>query len=206
MGTSKSFYDLDYIVEVREKRVEQYTSAYQMILGRLANIIIIYSVFGIYLVPVVRDFATIDSWIFRVAVLAMLLLIACSMVYTIKLMWPSYISHLGTFKYYYEDLRGRYEMVEINAEMTSDEIGEAKNRVNQFLKASYIDELDVAQTNNQKVFEKKKTQYCWALLLGLMAVAPYLVCVVYHVGKEDDRTQKIEIVNTKNILPCIPVK
>lgn len=206
MGTTKSFYDLDYIVEISEKRVEQYISAYQLVLGKLTNIILIYSAFGIYLIPIVQDFPDSNSWIFRGAMVAMLILLACSLTFTLKLMWPAYISYPGIAKYYYEDLRVRYERRKIKTDMEPDEVEEVKRRINQLLKGSYIEELGDAQVIIRKVLTKKSAHYYWAFLFGLMAAAPYLVCIVYHVNMKDDKVQKAEIVNAKNIVTYTPFK
>jgi hypothetical protein len=51
----KSFYDLDYIIEINEKRVEQYTSAYQQVLSKLTNIILIYSAVAILQIPNIQE-------------------------------------------------------------------------------------------------------------------------------------------------------
>ncbi len=40
---AKSFYDLDYIIEINEKRLAEYTALYQKVLERLTNIILVYS-------------------------------------------------------------------------------------------------------------------------------------------------------------------
>ena len=50
-----SFYDLDYIIGMGEKRVDLYLSAYRGVLGQLTNIILIYSAIGIYLIPIIQD-------------------------------------------------------------------------------------------------------------------------------------------------------
>lgn len=49
-----SFYDLDYIIEANEKRLEQYSSAYQKSLDKFTNILIIYSAIAIFLIPIVQ--------------------------------------------------------------------------------------------------------------------------------------------------------
>ena len=49
----KSFYDLDYMIEINEQRLEQYTAASEKVMERLTNIIIIYSAIAIFLVPIV---------------------------------------------------------------------------------------------------------------------------------------------------------
>lgn len=203
MNTQKSFYDLDYIVELSEKRVEQFTAACQLVLGRLSNIILIYTAIGIYLIPIVQDFPESNSWIFKGAMLIMLVLIVCSIIFTIKLMWPAYISYLEISGRYIEDLRGQYEIREIKPDMGPDEIEQVKNRINRYLKASYIDELNIAQVNNQKVFQEKSAHYYRAFLFGLMAAAPYVLCIGYHISRRDEKVQKVEITNAKNVVHCV---
>jgi hypothetical protein len=50
-----SFYSLDYIIEINEKRYQQYTEAYQKVLEKYTNLILIYSAVGFFLVPVIQD-------------------------------------------------------------------------------------------------------------------------------------------------------
>src|SRR5258708_21349405 len=109
MTSPKSFYDLDYMVELSEKRVEQYTSAYQLILGRLANIILVYSALGIYLIPIVQDLTKSSPWPLWCSGLVMFGLIIVSLFFTVRLMWPVYISYLEISKHYFEDLKLQYE-------------------------------------------------------------------------------------------------
>lgn len=52
---TKSFYNLDYIIEINEKRHEQYTSAYQKVLERFTIIILIYSALTIFLIPLIKE-------------------------------------------------------------------------------------------------------------------------------------------------------
>jgi hypothetical protein len=53
--SGKSFYDLDYIIEINEQRFEQYMSAYNELIGKLTNIVLIYSAVAIFLIPIVRN-------------------------------------------------------------------------------------------------------------------------------------------------------
>jgi len=57
-----SFYDLDHIISLGEKRVDLYLSAYQAVLGRLTNIILVYSAIGIYLIPIIQDLLDGAKW------------------------------------------------------------------------------------------------------------------------------------------------
>ena len=57
---AKSFYDLDYIIEINEKRLAEYTALYQKVLERLTNIILVYSALGIFLVPLTQHVIAAD--------------------------------------------------------------------------------------------------------------------------------------------------
>jgi hypothetical protein len=83
-----SFYDLDYIIGMGEKRVDLYLSAYQGVLGRLTNIILIYSAIAIYLIPIIQDiFNGVNLYNFLVAMIFMILVLI-SLINTIRLLIP----------------------------------------------------------------------------------------------------------------------
>lgn len=197
MNNSKSFYDLDYIIEMSEKRVEQYTSAYQLIQSRLTNIILIYSAIGIYLVPIIQDLSQIQFVFFRIGIGIFIVTISISVLFTIRMLIPVDIAYLQISNQYYQDLRIEYEGRIIKAEMTILQKEEAKEGVNNLLKASYIDELIRAQENNRAVFRRKSSFYYNALLWGLASVVPYVLCIGYHITRKDDKVQKVEIINVK---------
>jgi len=50
--SGKSFYDLGYIIEINEQWLEQYNAAYESIMQKLTNIIVIYSAMAIFLIPI----------------------------------------------------------------------------------------------------------------------------------------------------------
>jgi hypothetical protein len=50
-----SFFDLDYIIEINQQRLDQYNTSLQKVLERLTNIILIYSALGIFLVSIIQD-------------------------------------------------------------------------------------------------------------------------------------------------------
>lgn len=197
MADAKSFYDLDYIIELSENRVEQYSSAYQLVQGRITNIILIYSAIGIYLVPIIQDLSEIPSLIFRAGVAVFSVIFVISVSYTIRLLIPEKIGYLKMSKEYYQNLLIEYEKREFKPSMTDAQKQQAKEMINNLLKASYIDELASTQENNRDVLYKKSSFYYRALLWGLVAVVPYVLCVGYHVTKKEDKTQKVEIVNLK---------
>ncbi len=199
MENSKSFYEFDYIIEMSEKRLEQYTSAYQLVIGRLTNIILVYSAIGIYLVPIIQDLfgEKPDYFIVEVCLLVPSLLV--SLIYTIRLLIPVDIAYLRVSKQYFQHLRLEYEAKMIKEDMTVEEKTKCLEDVNKLLKASYIDELSDAQENNFRVFRKKSSFYYNALIWGLFAVIPYIFCIGYHITKKDEKVQKVEIINLKKV-------
>jgi len=159
-----SFYDLDYIIEMGEKRVEIYTSAYQMILGRLTNIILIYSAIGIYLISIIQDVIDGANIFYLLIAGLFLIMTIMSVNYTIRLLIPVNVAYLEISKRYSQDLRKDYEAKFIKSEMTEEQLKLAQKKVDTYLKASYIDELTQAQETNQTVFIEKSSLYYRALI------------------------------------------
>jgi hypothetical protein len=188
---AKSFYDLDYLIELNEKRLEEYTSNYQKVLERLTNIILIYSGTGIFLTVIIQhaidgDFTVIGFYIFF-SVFILLLLI--SLFFFVKLLLPVEVAYLDPPKKYYEEFK---------PEIESLYPGQAnKQKVDDSLKGSYILELDDAITNNSNVFARKSSFYYNALIFALLAVIPYIVWLGYHLTKKEDKVQKVELVSPK---------
>ncbi len=183
----KSFYDLDYIIEINEDRVEQYTSAYQQVLSKLTNIILIYSAIAIFLIPIIQEVFTPDkSIVLYVCFTLFAGLFITSLVFTIKLVFPIRVAYLIEPGKYYKDYRLLYEQT-----MT------IQSDIDNALKASYIGELETAVAVNDKVFKRKSSFYYNALIFALISIIPFLLCLGYHIFQKDDKIQKIEIVKPK---------
>ncbi|HZY36013.1 MAG TPA: hypothetical protein VFE53_05155 [Mucilaginibacter sp.] len=185
---AKSFYDLDYIIEINEKRVEQYTSAYQQVLSKLTNIILLYSAIAIFLIPIIQEvFMPGKSIILYICFTVFAGLFITSLVFTVKLVFPIEVAYLTEPGKYYKDYRIQYELTEPD-----------QGKVDNALKASYIGELEKAVAVNDKVFKRKSSFYYNALIFALTSTIPFLLCLGYHIFQKDDKIQKIEIVNSKN--------
>lgn len=184
---AKSFYDLDYIIEINEKRVEQYTSAYQQVLGKLTNIILIYSAIAIFLIPIIQEVftGTINLYL-DTCFGAFVVLFLVSVVYTIFLIFPKEVAYLREPYKYYKDFRVQYELTEPDL-----------NKVDSALKSSYILELEKTVEVNDKVFKAKSSFYYNALIFALLLTIPFLLCLGYHIFQKGDKIQKIEIVKPK---------
>ena len=103
----KDFYNLDYIIEINEKRLEQYTSAYQKVLERLTNIILVYSGLAIFLIPIIQDISRreVTHWIMVISFICFCGLFIISLVFTIRLIIPIEVAYLEMPGRYYETYR-----------------------------------------------------------------------------------------------------
>lgn len=186
MVMAKSFYDLDYIIEINEKRVDQYTAAYQQVLSKLTNIILIYSAVALFLIPIVQEvFVPGKSITLYCCFGQFALLFIVSLLFTIKLIFPIEVAYLSEPGKYYKEYR-------IDREKTLS----IQDDVDKSLKASYIIELEKAVMVNDKVFKRKSSFYYNALIFALLSTIPFLLCLGYHIFQKDEKIQKIEIVNS----------
>jgi hypothetical protein len=198
-----SFYNLDYIISLGEKRVDLYLSAYQGVLGRLTNIIIIYSAIGIYLIPIIQDLIDGAAIVYYVIATIFLGAIVISVIFTIRLLIPIRVAYLEVSDRYSTSLRNEYEKKFLSSDLSEEKVREAKDKIDKYLKASYIAELSESQEINQKVFVSKSSFYYRALIYGLAAIIPYVICIGFHLSRKDDKVQKVHLVYQKKIVNCI---
>jgi hypothetical protein len=146
--SEKSFYDLDYIIEINERRLEQYATAYQKVMERLTHIILIYSGLTIFLIPLMEDGALlrIRSPVFLGFLGIFVGLLGVSVGYTVRLIIPRRIITLEIPSQYYNSYRKIYEK-------TIDD----KNRIKDLLKASYIGELQLALRDSEQAIRIKES-------------------------------------------------
>jgi len=171
----KSFYELDGIIELNEKRLGEYTALYQKVFERLTNIILVYSALGIFLIPLTQHVmhGDIRGVVFYVGFAGFIILLIISLVYFIRLLLPMDIAYLEPPKKYYSDFRIELESLEIGSEEIIDNS----------LKSSYISELEDAIEINSQAFRKKNSLFYNALIFALLAIVPYLICLGYHIPK-----------------------
>src|SRR6476620_6775676 len=170
----RSFYDLDYIIEINERRIEELSANYQKVLERITNIILIYSAIAIFLVSVVQDLCwnMIVHWAFSLSFAVFAIFFIVSLIFTIRLLIPVDIFYLQPPRVYYDEIRALYEK----------EFQDSKS-IGDLLKGSYIMELQETLDYNIGVFRRKNSFYYGALLYGLIAIIPYLICLGFHISK-----------------------
>jgi len=189
---AKSFYDLDYIIDINEKRLEEYTASYQKVLDNITNIILVYSAIAIFLIPFVQHIIDHDipGWMYYVSFILFLVFLLLSLFYFIRLLIPVKVAYLEPPHTYYTIYKEQIEQIYPGAAN--------EERVNRSLKGSYILEIESAMTNNLSVFRRKRSFYYNALLFALVAVLPYIACLGYHLTKKTESVQRVELVPAKN--------
>lgn len=172
---AKSFYELDGIIEMNEKRLGEYTILYQKVFDRLTNIILVYSALGIFLIPLIQHImkADVRGAVFYVSFGVFGLLLIISLVYFVRLLLPIDIAYLDPPKKYYSDYRWELEMLEVGD----------KEIVNESLKSTYIQELEDAIEISNRAFLTKSSMFYNALIFALLASVPYIICVAWHISK-----------------------
>ncbi|HEX2606968.1 MAG TPA: hypothetical protein VHK91_06295 [Flavisolibacter sp.] len=187
---TKSFYDLDYIIEVSERRLEEYNSNYQKVFGSITNILLIYSAIGIFLTPLIQHIFKKDifGWVFHMAFSAFIIFFAISLGYFIRLLIPVSIAYLDPPSKYYQQFKVQIETLYpglVNQQKVDDS-----------LKGSYILEINDAIDRNFIVFRRKRSFYYNALIFALIAAIPYVICIGYHLTKkQEDLIYKVQVMS-----------
>ncbi len=143
---SKSFYDYDYYIELNEKRQETLKSEFDKTMGRISNIIIIYSAFSVFLITIWKDFlltnsspkpflAVVNGWYLFFAIVFLVFFVV-SIVFTVRFVVPITAPAQEPPEKYYDEIR-----LDVEANYTDDSGVVDRNKVDEVLKAAYVTEL-----------------------------------------------------------------
>lgn len=183
-----SFYDLDFIIEVNQKRLDEYNAALQKVLEQFTHILLIYSALGIFLISLIQHILDTDikAFLFYAAFTIFFGLLLVSVIYFIRLLSPAKIAYLRPPRFY----------IDIMQQMEEEHEGD-REKVNNLLKGSYIDELEDAISINSQIFRRKRG-FCYnAFLFAILAVIPYLICIGYHLAGKNNKNQETELIDRK---------
>ncbi len=181
-----SFYDLDYLIELNEKRMEQYEGSFRKIVEQFTFLMFIYSAFTIFLVPIVQTifFSGVQChWLHCLSFYVFCALMLYSLFYAVKLLIPARYLHLQEPRDYYGPHREYYEGM-----------GFQKEEVDTLLKASYVSELQRVTETNKRILTRKNTFYNRAFTFAIFASVPYLICLGFHVGMKENKVYKAEVI------------
>ncbi|RFM31019.1 hypothetical protein [Chitinophaga silvisoli] len=175
---STSFYNFDYYIEANEKRDAVIRAEYDKVLGRVSNILIIYSAISVSLISICKDLFTVpfNFWYFMAVVLFGVPFLV-SFVYAIRFLFPIVIPVLVEPREYYAQLR-----LELEATYTNrPELSEAqKEEINHRIKTMYLEELEDAITNNTVLVCRKRDYYHNALKYAIYSIFPFIICLIFH--------------------------
>src|SRR6187402_3987537 len=107
-----SFYDLDYIIKLNEERLEQYSNFYQKNIDKFTTILVLYSSFAIFFIPIVQSLffeAAKCHWLYHGSFYVFIFLLSVSIVNTVRLLTPVDVVYLSEPELYYEEYKYRYE-------------------------------------------------------------------------------------------------
>jgi hypothetical protein len=169
-----SFYDLDYIIEINKERLNQYSEVYQKTMDKFTNILILYSAFTIFLIPIVQTLFFDEAkcyWLYHVSFYIFIISFSISLINTIYLLTPVKVTHLLKPEVYYKEYRSDFE----------DGV-RIKSEIDRLLKEAYVDELEEAVNENEKILNKKKSFYLNAFIFALLSAIPYLICLFFQLS------------------------
>lgn len=173
-----SFYNFDYYIEANEKRDTLLRAEYDKVLGRVSNIVIIYSAISVSLVSIIKDLFTFpfNFWYFTALLLfGIPFLISCF--YAVRFLFPIVIPILIAPREYYMQLRLRLERRVLNGTELSDA---QKEEINHRIKTSYLEELEEAVANSTILFFRKRDYYQRALRFAIYSIFPFIICLIFH--------------------------
>ena len=196
---NKSFYDLDYIIEINEQRLEQYANMHQKSVERFATLMVIYSAFCIFLVPLIQTlfFGTERChWSYYCSFYLFCFLFTVSIVNSIMLLSPEALYVLIAPRVYYAEIRQFLETKNI-----------PPSQIDAIIKTYYIIELERAIITNELRLNRKTSFYNRAFHFAIMACIPYLHCIWLQINSEKKTIHKKETIDnlssfTKTNLIC----
>jgi hypothetical protein len=184
---NKSFYDLDYIIEINEQRLEQYANMHQKSVDRFTTLLVVYSAFCIFLVPIIQTlFFSKEQyhWSYYYSFYLFCILFIISIVNSIMLLAPGALYILVAPSVYYTGVKQFFE---------AEGIPPAQSNV--LIKNYYITELEKAIITNNLRLQRKTSFYNRAFHFAIMACIPYLYCIWLQINSEKKTILKKETID-----------
>ncbi|MEA5427460.1 hypothetical protein [Arcicella lustrica] len=181
------FENVDYQIELNQKRLDEEYSRYNQIISRIGYIMLFYTVYAAYLIQLIQyliSVSSIISW-YSFFFLSFILSLALSIYNSIKLLIPVEIAYNEMPKIFYTVLREDYIRQ-----------GIAENEVNLYLKESYKIQLEKSVEHNFTVNNKKSNHNYRSIIYCLFGLFPYIICIAFKISSDKDPIQKVELVKS----------
>ena len=193
----KNFLDIDTQIEENEKFLAFYYENYKKTLDKFNLLIVIYSVVFVFFIQVMKfpceKYKDVNLLYvcYILLIVTFLVLLGISLFNSYFLLKPLDVAYMNEPKSFYKDTYQQYKIL----------LGtEDENIINEYIKSSYLNELEVSVTNNRKLFEDKGGYYYKAFVNLLRALLPYVICIgIVNFYPVDAKPSKTEIINYKEI-------
>ena len=170
---SKSFYDLDYIIELNEQRLEQYANALQKNTDKFTTLLVLYSAFCFFLVPVCQKLfieKVVMNPGFYWAFYGFGGLFGASLIFSVLQMLPDKLSMPPDPETYYKVIKFTYQIQGLSPDIVDTQV-----------KASYIQKMEKIIEKRRRKLKHTTTFHHFAFYFAIIACIPYLYCILEYI-------------------------
>lgn len=181
------FENVDYQIELNQKRLDEEYLRYNQIISRIGYIMLFYTVYAAYLIQLIQyliSLSSIISW-YSFFFFSFIISLVSSIYHSINLLIPVEIAYSEMPKVFYKELKDEYIRQ-----------GVAENELNLYLKESYKIQLEKSVEHNFDANNKKSKYNNRAIIWCLFGLFPYILCIGFKVSSDKDQIQKVELVKS----------
>lgn len=193
--TDKDFLNIDQQISMNEKYLDFYYSNYQRTQGKISILTIFYSLISFYLIQTIqfplenlRELILLPLIFYFILLIFFLYNISISVYNAYLMLKPVDVAFMNAPKVFYTDIKEQYKTILLDNEQIL---------LNDYIKATYLHELEKAVKTNSDLFEEKSKYYYRAFTKGLIALFFYILCSSFVVFYEKEQVHKIEVTNIK---------
>lgn len=191
----KDFKDIDYQIDLNEKRLDFYNSSYQKTQSKFAIIMIFYSLFAVYVAQLLffigdcinGSVSELSISFYIGSLVVFVFFLGKSIYHTYKFLVPIEIAYMELPEIFYKDTMDMYR-----------QNGIAEADLNKKTKDSYLLQQEESLKHNRNAFEDKSELFYKALINAIFAIIPFVIAVSFYVGNKDD-IQKVKIENIEQL-------
>ena len=183
------FSNLDYQIDLNEKRLAQERDRTIEIKSRVNYIALVYTVFAFFLTALLKfvtqlNVTSLLCWIFALIFVTFIVTLVISIYWTIKLLIPKEFAFIEEPKIFYGELKEEYIKADVPEEQLND-----------YIKRSYLRQLEDALNSNYITNNAKSKSNYYAIKFAFISIIPYVICVSLMIGFSEEEVQNVYITN-----------
>lgn len=162
---------------MHERRLEQYMHAYQRYMDKLTHLLFLYSAVAIVLLPIAKQLMKVEYrvyWAYVACFFGLLMMLGVSVYNAASLMLPAR-SLLPTPLSRYDVQKERLMLQRMD-----------RRQIDKKLINRYVDDLKALVGVWCNLATRKENHYRRMCMWGLMAIVPYIICLIFHLIYELD--------------------